>query len=109
MFRRSSHIAIAVPTEDVEGAVAHYKGLFGLEEKSRSEDGIELSGNNFTIWVDRAQGKQTVLQEWVVKDRAAARAAVLASGATITGESSCGFYVSDPYGMTYHVYFDDEA
>jgi catechol 2,3-dioxygenase-like lactoylglutathione lyase family enzyme len=109
MFRRSRHIAISVMPDQVEEAVAHYRSLFGLEEASRTEDSIELVGTNWTLLIDRTDKDPGVLHEWVTNDGAAARRAVENSTATITGESHCGFYVRDPYGMTYHVFIDDEA
>ena len=109
MFRRSRHIAISVLPGQVDAAVAHYKALFGLEEGSRSDESIELTGSNFTLWIDRTDKGPGVMQEWVTNDGPGARQAVEASGATITGDSHCGFYVRDAFGMNYHVFVDDEA
>lgn|GEM_PF-5838680 len=109
MFRRSRHISIEVTTDQLDDAVQHYKKLFGIEQENRTSDGVELTGCNFTLWLDVAQDKPQILHEWVTTDGVGARVAVQNSGATITGESHCGFYVSDPYGMAYHVYVEDEA
>lgn len=108
MFRRSRHISISVLPDQVDGAVSHYRSLFGLEEASRTEDSIELVGSNFTLWIDRTDKAPGVQHEWVTNDGPAARAAVEASGATITGDSHCGFYVKDNYGLSYHVFVDDD-
>ena len=109
MFRRSRHISVEVLPDQLEEAVSHYKGLFGIVEENRTDDGVELAGSNFTIWIDVAKGRPQVTQEWVTTDGDAARTAVENSGGRITGESHCGFYVQDPYGMSYHVYVEDEA
>jgi hypothetical protein len=108
MFRRSRHIAIRVEPGQVEEAVAHYKALFGLHEESRIDGSVELVGSNFTISVDLSYGETGVLQEWVTNEPEAARRAVLASGATIVGDSLFGFYVRDGYGLHYHVFVEDE-
>ena len=105
-FRRSSHVAVHVAPERIEEAVAHYKELLGVAEKSRSDEGIELVGPNFTIWIDKIDAGPAVLQEFAVTDGPAARAKVNASGAKIIGETKYGFFVEDPFGLAYHVYIE---
>lgn len=107
-FKRSSHVAVHVAPERIEEAVAHYVGLLGVSEKSRSDEGIELVGPNFTIWIDKADGGPAVLQEFTVYDGPGARAAVEASGAKVIGETEYGFFVADPFGMAYHVYVESK-
>ena len=108
MFQRSSHIAIRVAPEELENAVRHYRDLFQLVEKSRSKDSVELSGLNFTMWIDLADGRPAVMQEFVARDAEDARRRVEASGAKILDESPCGFHVQDPYGMAYHIYIEKD-
>ena len=108
MFRRSNHISVQVRADELETAVQHYKDLFRLQEIGREAGSVELKGSNFTIWIDAAE-KPVVLQEFVTGDADEARRAVERSGGTVTGESPFGFYVTDPYGMSYHVYIEDEA
>ena len=109
MFRRSSNIAVSVPSEKVSEAVNHYIKLFGLKEKSRSEDSVELVGIDFTIWVDVAKETPQVLQEFSVRDGSEARAIIESTQSEITGESPCGFYVRDPYGLQFHVLVEPEG
>ena len=92
----------------LDEAVRHYQGLFGLEEKSRGKDGVELRGSNFTIWIDEDGARPPVRQEFVAQDAAEARRAVESSGGTVTGDTHSGFHVLDPYGLCYHVFIDDE-
>jgi catechol 2,3-dioxygenase-like lactoylglutathione lyase family enzyme len=103
---RSSHIAVRVPADELDAAVAHYKALLGVEEKSREGGEVELVGPNFILWVDGREGSGPMLQEFNATDAAAARAAVERSQAKIVGESSSGFYVQDPYGSNFHVYIE---
>jgi catechol 2,3-dioxygenase-like lactoylglutathione lyase family enzyme len=104
MFTRSSHISIQLPADRFEQAVAYYRDTFGLTEGKREEGSAEMRGENFTIWVDVAE--PDAVQEFNVKDGAAARAALLAGGATILSETEFGFHVRDPYGLRYHVWIE---
>jgi hypothetical protein len=103
-MKRSEHVAIRVPKDLVEQAVDHYTVTLGVVEKSRSSDGIELKGENFTLWIDASEGEHVVLQEFVSADPAASRALLEAQGCEIYDESVVGFHVRDPYGLHYHVW-----
>jgi catechol 2,3-dioxygenase-like lactoylglutathione lyase family enzyme len=107
MFRRSSHISVQVPADRFEQAVDYYQTTFHLRLGKREPGSAELRGDNFTIWVD--VGSPDAVQEFVVKDGAAARRLLEAGGATILDETSCGFHVRDPFGLRYHVYVEDES
>lgn len=97
-----------MPEGQFEEAVRHYKTVLDTKEATRTDDSVELKGPNFTIYVEKSTGPVSVLHEWVTCDGEAARQAHLAAGSTITGESHSGFYVRDPYGMSYHVFVEEE-
>lgn len=103
-MKRSEHVAIRVPKDLVEQAVNHYTVTLGIVEKSRSADGIELKGENFTLWIDATEDAPVVLQEFVPADPAATRTLHEAHGCEIYEESAVGFHVRDPYGLHYHVW-----
>lgn len=103
---RSSHIAVRVGKDQLESAVAHYKALLGVIEANRTASQVELSGPNFTLWIEVGDVHCSVLQEFNAADGQAARAMVKASGAEIAGESEDGFYVRDRYGLDFHVFID---
>lgn len=92
----------------MEEAIQHYCSAFGIEEVRREQGGVELVGTNFSLWLDVADGRPLVMQEWVTNDGDEARKRIVNAGGTVTSESSSGFYVTDPYGMTYHVFVADE-
>lgn len=104
---RSSHIAIRVPSERLEDAVAHYKTLLGVSETARKPDGVELTGHNFMLYVE--PGEPVVLQEFVTNEGADVRSKFEAAGCRIFDVSEFGFHVSDPYGLSYHVWIEKEA
>ena len=104
-MRRSNHIAVNIPEDQVEAAVAHYIAVFGVEEKSRSDEGIELVGPNFTLWIVAAEDSK-VLQEFVTKDGPGTRKLVEDHGCQIASETPYGFMVHDPYGLKYHVFVE---
>jgi hypothetical protein len=103
-MRRSEHVAVVVPSEKVEAAILHYKTTLGVVEQSRSADGVELKGENFTLWIDATEDEPVVLQEFVPADPVASRALHESQGCEIYGESELGFHVRDPYGLRYHVW-----
>ena len=102
-------MSICVTSEELEEAISHYCGLFGIDVVNRTDDGVELCGSNFTLWLEVGVGGRRVLQEWVTTDGDQARLAIQGSGSTILGDSKSGFYVTDPYGLSYHVFVDDDA
>ena len=104
-MRRSSHIAVNIPQYQVESAVAHYIAVLGVEEKSRSDEGIELVGPNFTLWIV-ASDDPKVLQEFVTNDGPGTRQLVADHGCQIASETPYGFMVHDPYGLKYHVFIE---
>lgn len=108
MYRRSGDIAIYVAPDRFEEAIVHYKTLFRVAEGDRSDDAVELRGTNFTIWIEKARGSTGVYHEWFTCDGAEARRLHETSGATITGSSSSGFYVEDQFGLSYHVFVEEE-
>ena len=103
---RSSHIAIVVPPDRVDEAVAHYKTLLGVTETKRSPEGVELSGPNFMLYVEPGD-KPVVLQEFVTTEGAGVRSKFEAAGCQVFGESSAGFHVTDPFGLSYHVWLEE--
>jgi len=103
---RSRHIAIRLPKEQIEAAANHYKTLLGVEEVERQEDGVNLQGPDFNLWLDVSDGPTMVMQEFVTNDRSAAKAAHEAAGCRIFDEGEDGFHVEDPYGMHYHVWVE---
>ena len=104
-MRRSNHVAVNIPQDQVESAVAHYIAVLGVEEKSRSEEGIELVGPNFTLWIV-ASDEPKVLQEFVTNDGPGARKLIEDHGFQIASETPYGFMVHDPYGLKYHVFIE---
>jgi len=103
---RSSHIAVVVPVGRVDEAVEHYKNLLDLEETKRTSEGVELSGPNFTLYVEPGENP-IVLQEFISKDGAGVRSKFESAGCRVFGESDVGFHVIDPYGLNYHVWLDE--
>ena len=107
-MKRSSHIAVKLPANQVEAAAKHYQTLLGLERAPREEPGIHLVGPNFHLWIDHLEDETLVLQEFIADDPDAAKAAHIAAGCEIFDESGYGFHVRDPYGMHYHVWTKKE-
>jgi catechol 2,3-dioxygenase-like lactoylglutathione lyase family enzyme len=107
-MKRSSHIAIMVPADKVEQAAAYYRNVLGAEEQSRKDSGIELAGPNFMLYVEPSD-RPVVLQEFVSADGPSARDRFAAAGCTIFDESEFGFHVTDPYGMSYHIWVEKNA
>jgi hypothetical protein len=101
-MRRSAHIAVYVPIGRREEAANHYKDLFGLEEKGRNEESVELEGPNFMLFVEESPNP-VVLQEFV-DESPNARSRFERAGCQIFGEWDGGFHVRDPYGMSFHVW-----
>ena len=100
---RSSHIAVKVSPARVEEAVAHYKALLSVRETSRKPDCIELSGENFKLFVEPSESP-VVLQEFVAPEGKEARKRFEEAGCRIFDESDLGFHVEDPYGLSFHVW-----
>lgn len=105
-MRRSNHIAIHVPEDQVEAAVAHYIAVLGASEKSRSEEGIELEGANFTLWL-MGSDEPEVYQEFVTKDRPGAQRLIAEHGLQVAEETPYGVMVRDPYGLKYHIFIEE--
>jgi hypothetical protein len=108
-MRRSSHIAIRVAPERVEEAVSHYKAALGVIEKSRNEQGVELRGPDFTLWIDRAEQTPLVLQEFVAEGGDSVKDRLQSLGCVVFDEGKDGFHVRDPFGMNYHVWIESPA
>ena len=102
-MRRSSHIAVKVKQESLEAAVQFYKSMIGVEETGRSECEVELKGSNFILYISTSEAP-LVLQEFVATDPGELKARFEAAGCRTFDESEYGFHVSDPYGMSYHVW-----
>ncbi|MBV6457842.1 MAG: hypothetical protein HONBIEJF_00962 [Fimbriimonadaceae bacterium] len=86
--------------------MAHYVSLLGVRETGRDDGHVELSGENFLIYVV-SHDHPVVVQEFVSPTRAGARARFEAMGCRIFDESTEGFHVTDPFGMSFHVFFAD--
>ncbi|MBS1723298.1 MAG: hypothetical protein JSS66_10135 [Armatimonadetes bacterium] len=109
MLRRSSHIAIRVRPEQLEAAVAHYKAALGVVEKSRTDGEVELTGDNFTLWVGSDALGSGAIHEFLCNDSTEARGRIESAGGVVIGESPHGFYVRDPYGLNYHVFVEEDV
>lgn len=101
-MKRSAHLAIRVRPDQVESAVSFYKSAFGLEENSRTKEGAELTGPNLFLYVE-PDSIPVVLQEFIAEGPDV-RSRFEQAGCRIFEESEFGFHVTDPYGMSYHIW-----
>ena len=108
-MRRTSHIAVRVPAERVEEAVAHYTALLGVKRRDSDDGQIGLVGENFTIWIDAGDKGGEVLQEFAGAGLEVEKARFVMSGCEVFDESDEGFHVRDPFGMCYHVWFEEDG
>ena len=103
---RSSHIAVRVPANRLEEAVRYYSKLLGAKETKRDGGEVELTGENFFLYIE--PGESVVLQEFATKEGESARSKFEAAGCTVFDESEHGFHVTDPFGMSYHIWLEKD-
>lgn len=107
-MRRTSHIALRVPLDKVESAIAHYTSLLGVKREIGEDGSVGLVGGNFTIWVDVGESDGQVMQEFAGSESSVDKQRFLDAGCEVFDESKYGFHVRDPFGMVYHVWVETD-
>jgi catechol 2,3-dioxygenase-like lactoylglutathione lyase family enzyme len=107
-MRRTSHIAVRVPPDKAEAAEKFYTEALGLERRQQDTGEVGLFGENFVLWVDSSDHHHLALQEFAGRGAKAAKERFLALGCEVFDESPQGFHVRDPFGLSFHVWIEDE-
>lgn len=101
-MKRSAHVAVRVLPAQLEAAVAFYKSTLGLTEGSQTKEGVELTGPNLFLYIE-PDPNPIVLQEFIA-ETPDVRKRFEDAGCRIFKESEFGFHVTDPFGMSYHIW-----